>query len=172
MTYILLVLFFTLCLIALYLDHLRRRDLVIARRAARLVDDYHRQVVEDKQIADKDEALIKRLYQRINELEARCYRLRREGDNKAKQLMKSIQLYREVMDIEDDPPFEIKKNWVEELNLRGVISGTRKEKSIELLCQLGRFILTLGTPPPTRWACKLEIRQTLELPNQRHWADI
>lgn len=86
MTYILLALFFILCLIALYLDHLRRRDLAIARRAAHLVEDYHRQVVEDKQIADKDEALIKRLYSRINELEARCYRLRRQIGNKVKPL--------------------------------------------------------------------------------------
>lgn len=78
MTYVLFALLCALYVIAFRLNRLRRRDLAIARHVARLVDDYHRQVVEDKQIADKDEVLIKRLYSRINELEARCYRLRRE----------------------------------------------------------------------------------------------
>lgn len=57
MIYVLLSLLCLLSAIAFRLNRLYRRELIRA---------------------NKGEVLIKRLYQRINELEARCYRLRRE----------------------------------------------------------------------------------------------
>lgn len=79
------------------------------------------------------------------------------------RLTRSIAVYQNTLTL-DNEPFEIKSNFVKELNLRGVLDGTRKDKSITVNCYLGEFCLLIGTPPPTRWACKLEIRQTLELP--------
>lgn len=79
------------------------------------------------------------------------------------RLTRSIAVYQNTLTL-DNEPFEIKHNFVQELNLRGELNGTRRDKSITVNCYLGQFFLLIGTPPPTRWVCKLEIRQTLELP--------
>ena len=75
------------------------------------------------------------------------------------ELDKVVQLYQNGL-LLDNEPFPIDREWIEALNIRGELSGTRKQRVLTLITDWGKLVLLLGTPLPknnarhsstTRW---------------------
>jgi hypothetical protein len=64
------------------------------------------------------------------------------------ELGKAIQLYQDGL-LLDNEPFPNRLDWIEALNIRGELSGTRKERLLTVITDWGRVVLLLGTPLPT-----------------------
>ena len=64
------------------------------------------------------------------------------------ELDKVVQLYQNGL-LLDNEPFPIDREWIEALNIRGELSGTRKQRVLTLITDWGKLVLLLETPLPT-----------------------
>lgn len=61
-------------------------------------------------------------------------------------------------------PYEVKRSWVDALNLRGVLQVEEGQKQIKLICELEASSGSFETPLPTKYGPILQISEVFELP--------
>ena len=67
--------------------------------------------------------------------------------NELEELLATFALYQGMLLLEDEP-FEVKRAWIETLNLKGILFVENGVKKIKITCHLGQEVLWLQTPLP------------------------
>lgn len=136
----------------------------IERKLARLLDIYideewskgvfetKRAELDRERIASQREA--DRLAKLLHEL---------PDSDEVIELSRTIRLYQDSFILDEDPPFKVRRAWVDALNVRGKLYKVGNERKIKVSCDLLQSDVWIGTQPPRRFGHILKIEKELEV---------
>lgn len=123
-----------------------------------------------------DEGSSKELFEAKRvELERQRSDAQREADRLAKllhklpstdeviELSRAIRLYQDSFILDEDPPFEVRRAWIDALNVRGKLHKVDGKRKITVSCDLYESDVWLETQFPTKYGHILQIEKELEV---------